>query len=142
VAIVHVSSPDKHGYCSLGTSVDAAWTAARESKTVFAQVNPKMVRTHGDSLGHISKFKALVWDEADLLSGVYNAQVESSMYRWKNVAELIEDGSTIQAGIGTIPNAVLSNLIHHKDLGVHTEMFSDGIIELVKKGVITNEKKK
>lgn len=142
VAIVHVSPPDKHGYCSLGTSIDAAWTAVREAKTVIAQVNPKMVRTHGDSSVHISKFKAMVWHEADLLSVDYNAQDEISMKIGKNVAELIEDGSTIQAGIGTIPNAVLSNLIHHKDLGVHTEMFSDGIIELVKKGVITNEKKK
>lgn len=142
VAIVHVSPPDKHGYCSLGTSIDAAWTAVREAKTVIAQVNPKMVRTHGDSSVHISKFKAMVWHEADLLSVDYNAQDETSMKIGKNVAELIEDGSTIQAGIGTIPNAVLSNLIHHKDLGVHTEMFSDGIIELVKKGVITNEKKK
>src|SRR5690606_37945648 len=113
-----------------------------EAKTVIAQVNPKMVRTHGDSSVHISKFKAMVWHEADLLSVDYNAQDEISMKIGKNVAELIEDGSTIQAGIGTIPNAVLSNLIHHKDLGVHTEMFSDGIIELVKKGVITNEKKK
>ncbi len=142
VAIVHVSPPDKHGYCSLGTSIDAAWTAVREAKTVIAQVNPKMVRTHGDSSVHISKFKAMVWHEADLLSVDYNAQDEISMKIGKNVAELIEDGSTIQAGIGTIPNAVLSNLIHHKDLGVHTEMFSDGIIELVEKGVITNEKKK
>ncbi|MFA7445941.1 MAG: acetyl-CoA hydrolase/transferase C-terminal domain-containing protein [Flavobacteriaceae bacterium] len=142
VAIVHVSPPDKHGYCSLGTSIDAAWTAVREAKIVIAQVNPKMVRTHGDSSVHISKFKAMVWHEADLLSVDYNSQDEVSMQIGKNVAQLIEDGSTLQAGIGTIPNAVLNNLTNHKDLGVHTEMFSDGIIDLVKKGVITNEKKK
>lgn len=142
VAIVHVSPPDKHGYCSLGTSIDAAWTAVREAKTVIAQVNPKMVRTHGDSSIHISKFKAMVWHEADLLSVDYNSQDEVSMQIGKNVAQLIEDGSTLQAGIGTIPNAVLNNLTNHKDLGIHTEMFSDGIIDLVKKGVITNEKKK
>lgn len=142
VAIVHVSPPDKHGYCSLGTSIDAAWTAVREAKRVIAQVNPKMARTHGDSSVHISKFNAMVWHEADLLVVDYNSQDEISMKIGKNVAELIEDGSTLQAGIGSIPNAVLSNLTHHKDLGVHTEMFSDGIIELVKKGIITNEKKK
>jgi len=142
VAIVHVSPPDKHGYCSLGTSIDAAWTAVRKAKIVIAQVNPKMVRTHGDSSVHFSKFKAMVWHEADLLSVDYNSQDEISMKIGKNVAELIEDGSTLQAGIGSIPNAVLSNLMNHKDLGVHTEMFSDGIIDLVKKGVVTNEKKK
>lgn len=142
VAIVHVSPPDKHGYCSLGTSIDAAWTAVRQAKTVIAQVNPKMCRTHGDSSVHISKFKAMVWHETDLLSVDYNSQDDISMKIGKNVAELIEDGSTLQAGIGTIPNAVLSNLTNHKDLGVHTEMFSDGIIPLVQKGIITNEKKK
>jgi len=142
VAIVHVSPPDKHGYCSLGTSIDAAWTAVREAKIVIAQVNPKMTRTHGDSSVPISKFSAMVWHETELLSVDYNAQDEISMKIGKNVAELIEDGSTLQAGIGTIPNAVLSNLTNHKDLGVHTEMFSDGIIPLVQKGVINNEKKK
>src|SRR5690554_161032 len=79
VAIVHVSPPDKHGYCSLGTSIDAAWTAVREAKTVIAQVNPKMVRTHGDSSVHFSKFKAMVWHEADLLSVDYNSQDEVSL---------------------------------------------------------------
>jgi acyl-CoA hydrolase len=142
VAMVHVSPPDKHGYCSLGTSIDAAWTAVREAKIVIAQVNPKMVRTHGDSSVHISKFEAMVWHETDLLTVDYNAQDEISMKIGKNVAELIEDGSTLQAGIGTIPNAVLSFLTNHKNLGVHTEMFSDGVISLVEKGVINNEKKK
>lgn len=142
VAIVHVSPPDQHGYCSLGTSVDAAWTAVREAKTVIAQVNPKMARTHGDSSVHVSKFTAMVWHEADLLSVDYNSQDEISMKIGKNVAELIEDGSTLQAGIGTIPNAVLSFLTNHKNLGIHTEMFSDGVIPLVEKGVINNEMKK
>lgn len=141
-AIVHVSPPDKHGYCSLGTSIDAAWTAVREAKTVIAQVNPKMARTHGDSFVHFSKFKAMVWHETDLLFVDYNTQDDISIKIGKNVAGLIEDGSTLQAGIGTIPNAVLSFLTNHKDLGVHTEMFSDGIIPLVKSGVINNEKKK
>ena len=142
VAIVHVSPPDRHGYCSLGTSIDAAWTAVREAKTVIAQVNPKMVRTHGDSSVHVSKLDAMVWHETDLLSVDYNCNDEVSMQIGKNVAEFIEDGSTLQAGIGSIPNAVLSNLMNHKDLGVHTEMFSDGLIPLIHKGVVTNEKKK
>lgn len=142
VAIVHVSPPDRHGYCSLGTSIDAAWTAVREAKTVIAQVNPKMVRTHGDSSVHVSKLDAMVWHETDLLSVDYNCNDEVSMQIGKNVAELIEDGSTLQAGIGSIPNAVLGNLMNHKDLGVHTEMFSDGLIPLIHKGVVTNEKKK
>src|SRR5690554_7097800 len=99
VAIVHVSPPDRHGYCSLGTSIDAAWTAVREAKTVIAQVNPKMVRTHGDSSVHVSKLDAMVWHETDLLSVDYNCNDEVSMQIGKNVAELIEDGSTLQAGI-------------------------------------------
>ncbi len=141
VAIVHVSPPDRHGYCSLGTSIDAAWTAVREAKTVIAQVNPKMVRTHGDSSVHFSKFKAMVWHEAELLSVDYNSNDAISMQIGKNVAELIEDGSTLQAGIGSIPNAVLGNLMNHKDLGVHTEMFSDGLVPLIQSGVVNNEKK-
>ncbi|HLW62883.1 MAG TPA: acetyl-CoA hydrolase/transferase C-terminal domain-containing protein [Flavobacterium sp.] len=142
VAIVHVSPPDRHGYCSLGTSIDAAWTAVREAKTVIAQVNPKMARTHGDSSIHFTKFKAMVWHETDLLSVDYNSQDEVSLQIGRNVAELIEDGSTLQAGIGTIPNAVLNNLGGHKDLGVHTEMFSDGLVPLIQKGIVNNEKKK
>lgn len=142
VAIVHVSPPDKHGYCSLGTSIDAAWTAVRVAKIVIAQVNPRMVRTHGDSSVHVSKFHAMVWHETNLLEVDYTSQDEVSIQIGKNVAELIEDGSTLQAGIGSIPNAVLNNLTTHKDLGLHTEMFSDGIIPLVEKGVITNERKK
>lgn len=142
VAIVHVSPPDKHGYCSLGTSIDAAWTAVREAKTLIAQVNPKMARTHGDSSIHFSKFNAMVWHEANLLLVDYNSHDEISTKIGKNVAELIEDGSTLQAGIGTIPNAVLNNLTGHKNLGVHTEMFSDGLIPLIQKGIVNNEKKK
>src|SRR5690606_11417991 len=133
VAIVHVSPPDKHGYCSLGTSIDAARTAVTEAKTVIAQVNPKMVRTHGDSSVQISKGKTMAWHEADLGSVDYNGQDGSSMKVGNNVAELTEDGSTIQGGIGAVPNAVLSNLIHHPGSGVHNEMFAGGIVELVKK---------
>lgn len=143
VAIVQVSPPDDHGYCTLGTSIDAAWTAVRTAKTVIAQVNPQMPRTHGDTHIHISKFSAMVWYDCELPEVDYSKKIdETALQIGKNVAELIEDGSTLQMGIGSIPDAVLCSLTHHKGLGVHTEMFSDGIIPLVESGVITNEHKK
>ncbi len=142
-AIVHVSAPDKHGYCTLGTSVDATWTAVRTAKKVIAQVNPKMPRTHGDTQVHISKFSAMVWHEAELPEVDYACKMdEASLKIGEHVASLIEDGSTLQMGIGCIPDAVLRYLSNHKGLGIHTEMFSDGVIPLVESGVITNEHKK
>lgn len=142
VAIVQVSPPDKHGFCSLGTSVDAAWAAVRNAKTVIAQVNPKMPRTLGDSPFHSSKFAAMVWHEAELPDLDYGSKSTPVIEKiGQNVAELIEDGSTLQAGIGAIPDAVLKCLTNHKDLGVHTEMFSDGIVPLIQSGVVNNEKK-
>lgn len=142
VAIVQVSPPDQHGYCSLGTSVDAAWAAVRSAKQVIAQVNPKMPRTLGDAPIHQSKFTAMVWHESDLPSVDYGSK-ENDIIRkiGANVAELIEDGSTLQAGIGAIPDAVLKRLSNHKNLGIHTEMFSDGVIPLIESGVVNNEKK-
>lgn len=143
VAIVHVSPPDSQGFCSLGTSVDAAWSAVRHAKLVIAQVNPKMPRTLGDSPVHSSKFHAMVWHEAELPSVDYGSKINDTIQKiGENVAGLIEDGSTLQAGIGAIPDAVLSCLGNHKDLGVHTEMFSDGVVPLIQSGVINNEKKK
>lgn len=143
VAIVQVSTPDIHGYCSLGTSVDAAWEAVLRAKKVIAQVNPKMPRTLGDSPIHYTKFDAMVWHESDLPEVDYSSKMtDVVMQIGKNVAELIEDGSTLQAGIGAIPDAVLSCLGNHKNLGLHTEMFSDGIIPLIRKGIINNEHKK
>lgn len=143
VAIVQVSPPDNHGYCSLGTSVDAAWTAVRTAKKVIAQVNPKMPRTLGDSPIHASKFSAMVWHDAELPSVDYGSKINDVITKiGENVAGLIEDGSTLQAGIGAIPDAVLNCLGNHRDLGIHTEMFSDGVVPLVKNGVINNEKKK
>lgn len=142
VAIVQVSPPDKHGFCSLGTSVDAAWGAVRNAKIVIAQVNPRMPRTLGDSPFHFSKFAAMVWHEEELPDLDYSSKSNPIIEKiGQNVAELIEDGSTLQAGIGAIPDAVLKCLTNHKDLGVHTEMFSDGIVPLIKSGVVNNEKK-
>lgn len=143
VAIVQVSPPDQHGYCSLGTSVDAAWSAVRTAKTVIAQVNPKMPRTLGDSPFHHSKFDAMVWHDAELPEVDYGEKAnEVTQKIGENVAELIEDGSTLQAGIGAIPDAVLNCLGNHKNLGIHTEMFSDGVVPLIESGVINNSQKK
>lgn len=143
VALVQVSPPDRHGYCSLGVSVDVAQSAIKTAKHVIAQVNPRMPRTHGDSMVHISKFNSLVYAEQELPE-VVGEHLESEIFQriGMNVASLIEDGATLQTGIGSVPDAVLACLTNHRGLGVHTEMFSDGVLPLIEKGVITNEFKK
>lgn len=143
VAIVHVSPPDQHGYCTLGTSVDAALSAVRCAPVVIAQVNPHMPRVLGDGIIHHSEFTAMVWVDSPLPEVDYGAQTDAVAEKiGSHVAGLIEDGATLQMGIGTIPDAVLKQLTGHKGLGVHTEMFSDGLVPLVEKGVVTNEHKK
>jgi len=143
VAIVHVSVPDKHGYCSLGVSVDVARSAVNTAKVVIAQVNPNVPRTHGDGLIHASRFKSLVYCEDPLQEAFFGEKVGPAERQiGLNVASLIEDRSTLQMGIGAIPDAVLQSLTNHKDLGVHTEMCSDGIIDLFEKDVINNKYKK
>jgi len=143
VALVQVSPPDKHGYCSLGVSVDVAATAVRTAKHVIAQVNPRMPRTLGDGILKIDTFDSVVFAEQELPEVVSNEGLsEISMRIGGYCADLIENGSTLQMGIGAIPDAVLASLFNHKELGVHTEMFSDGIIPLVEKGIITNQHKK
>lgn len=143
VAIVHVSPPDKHGYCSLGTSVDIARAAIDTAKTVIAQVNPNMPRVSGDGFVPFSKFDAAVWIDEPLPEVNYNEGADETTKKiGKLVAELIEDGATLQLGIGTIPDSVLRNLSNHKNLGLHTEMFSDGAIPLIKNGIINNSQKK
>lgn len=140
VAMVTVTPPDKHGYCTLGTSVDVARSAVDNAKIIIAQVNPLMPRTHGDGMIHVSKIDKLVWHEEELLTVDYGAKVgEEELRIGKNVAELIDDRSTLQMGIGTIPDAVLQCLHNHKDLGVHTEMISDGIVDLVAKDIVNNK---
>jgi len=143
VALIQVSPPDIHGYCSLGTSVDIAKSAVEMATTIIAQVNPKMPRTHGDGFLHVKKIDALVWHESELPEINYSAKTTEAVVKiGQNVASLIEDGATLQMGIGSIPDQVLQNLHSHKNLGVHTEMLSDGIIPLVEKGVINNSQKK
>ncbi|HNL06772.1 MAG TPA: acetyl-CoA hydrolase/transferase C-terminal domain-containing protein [Chitinophagales bacterium] len=142
VALIHVSPPNKHGYCSLGTSVDIVRAAISNAKHVIAQVNRQMPRTHGDGLIRMENITAIVEIDEPLPEVSYGQKVDSkSMAIGRYCAELIEDGATLQMGIGAIPDAVLSCLGNHKDLGVHTEMFSDGVIPLVKNGVITNKYK-
>ncbi|MBU4538467.1 MAG: 4-hydroxybutyrate CoA-transferase [Weeksellaceae bacterium] len=142
VAMVTVSPPDQHGYCTLGTSVDVARSAVDTAKIIIAQVNPRMPRTHGDGMIHYTKIHKMVWHEEELLTVDYGAKVGTEeLLIGKNVAELIDDRSTLQMGIGTIPDAVLKCLHNHKDLGVHTEMISDGIVDLVANDVINNKYK-
>jgi acyl-CoA hydrolase len=143
VAIVHVSPPDKHGYCSLGTSVDIARSAVDVAKIVIAQVNPHMPRVAGDGFVPFSIFDAAVWVEDPLPEVNYSDGANETTDKiGKLVSELVEDGATLQLGIGTIPDSVLKNLSNHKNLGLHTEMFSDGAIPLIKNGTINNSQKK
>lgn len=136
VAFIHVSPPDNHGYCSLGVSVEACIAAIENAKIVIAQVNPQMPRTFGDGILHVTEIDYLVDVNVPIYAHEITpfSKVEETIGEY--VASLIEDKSTLQMGIGSIPNAALSKLIHHKDLGLHTEMFSDGVIDLIEKNVI------
>ncbi|MEZ4853564.1 acetyl-CoA hydrolase/transferase family protein [Flavobacterium sp.] len=136
VAFIHVSPPDSHGYCSLGVSVEATVAAIENAKIVVAQVNKQMPRTFGDGILHVSEIDYLV--EVNTPIHAHN-QAPFSLEEEKIggfIASLIEDKSTLQMGIGSIPNAALSKMKNHKDLGLHTEMFSDGVIDLIEKDVI------
>ncbi|MBA4317376.1 MAG: 4-hydroxybutyrate CoA-transferase [Flavobacterium sp.] len=141
VVFIHVSPPDSHGYCSLGVSVEATLAAIESAKTVIAQVNPQMPRTFGDGILHISEIDYLV----EVNSPIYSHETEKiSPLEDKignYIASLIEDESTLQMGIGSIPNAALSKLSNHKNLGLHTEMFSDGVIDLIESNVINGNYK-
>jgi acyl-CoA hydrolase len=142
VALISVSPPDKHGYCSLGTSVDISLAAAQNAKIVIAQINKFMPRTHGDGIIHVSEIDFCVEEDRSLPEAEVAAFSEVNKVIGKNICELIEDGSTLQMGIGAIPNAVLSCLENHKDLGIHSEMFSDGVLPLIEKGVVNGSKKR
>lgn len=143
VALIQVSPPDRHGFCTLGTSVDIARSAIDTARIIIAQVNPLMPRTHGDGFVHIDKIDVLVEHESALPEVDYSSKVSPAVEQiGKNVASLIEDGATLQLGIGNIPDQVLKNLTGHKNLGIHTEMMSDGVIPLIEKGIINNSCKK
>lgn len=148
VAFVHLSPPDEHGFCSFGVEVGLIKTAAENSDIIIAQINPQMPRALGDSFIHINKLTYIIEvDEPIAELPQFKEDLTPEMKEvytkiGQNVAELIEDGSTLQMGIGVIPDSVAKFLDTKKDLGIHSEMFSDGIIDLVNKGIITNRRKK
>ncbi|WP_445716990.1 acetyl-CoA hydrolase/transferase family protein [Flavobacterium sp.] len=136
VVFIHVSPPDSHGYCSLGVSVEATVAAIENAKTVIAQVNPNMPRTFGDGIMHVSEIDYLVEVNVPIFAHDVTPFTAEEEKIGAFVASLIENKSTLQMGIGSIPNAALSKLTNHKDLGLHTEMFSDGVIDLIENDVI------
>jgi acyl-CoA hydrolase/GNAT superfamily N-acetyltransferase len=141
VALIEVSPPDRHGFVSLGVSVDIVRTGVDCADLIIAEVNPNMPRTHGDSSLHVSRIAHLVPVNYPLPERISEPMDDTCAEIGRHVASLIPDGATLQLGIGTIPEATLSALRHHQDLGIHTEMFSDGVMELIEAGVITGRKK-
>ena len=141
VALITVSPPDKNGYVSLGISVDITKTACEAADYVVAEVNPNMPRTLGDSFLHVSEIDAFVENDIPLLEFVQKAPGDIAKSIGEHIADLIENESTIQTGVGRIPNSVFPYLLNKKDLGIHTETFTDGIIDLIEAGVITCKKK-
>jgi acyl-CoA hydrolase len=142
VALVQVSPPDRHGFCSLGVSVDGSRAAVETARRVIALVNPRMPRAHGDALVHVSRFAATVETDEPLPEHPRPQLTEVERAIGRHVATLIEDGATLQMGIGAIPDAVLVALKDHRRLGVHSEMFADGVVDLVERGVVTGEEKR
>lgn len=143
VALVHVSPPDEHGFCSFGVEVGLTKSPAESAKIIIAEVNEQMPRTLGDSFIHVSRLDYIVPVDYPLPDVVMNEGKDDEVVRKiaENTAELIPDGATMQMGIGAIPDAILTFLDNKKDLGIHTELFSDGVVRLVEAGVITNARK-
>ena len=138
VAMIQVCPPDKHGFVSMGTSVDATLAAVQNAKTVIGVINPNVPRAWGDAIIKLSDIDIFCEDNTPLIEAHPATLTEQDIAIGKNVASLIEDGATLQMGIGAIPNAVLSQLGNHKNLGIHTEMFADGVLPLYEKGVVNN----
>jgi len=141
IALIEVSPPDSHGFCSFGVGVDTTLTAAQVARFVVAQVNDQMPRTYGDSFIHVNKIHALVESSRPLCALKKHDVTDLQIAIARNVAGLIEDGAVIQTGIGGIPDAVLPMLMDRKDLGVHSELVSDGVIPLIDAGVLTGARK-
>lgn len=142
VALIHVSPPDEHGFCSLGVEVGLTKTPAESAKIIIAEVNEQMPRTLGDSFIHVSRLKYMVPVDYPVVELPQAAEGDMTVSRIaEHIAELIPDGATMQMGIGGIPDAVLGFLFHKKDLGIHSELISDGVIDLVEAGVVTNARK-
>jgi acyl-CoA hydrolase len=141
-AIIQVSPPDKHGLCSLGVSVEATRAAMQSAKKIIAQINPNMPRTHGDSFVHLANFAAYVELESPIPLHLPAVVDPVTAQIGRHVASLVRDGDCLQMGIGAIPDATLACLGDRQHLGIHTEMFSDGVLPLLEKGVFTNRNKK
>ncbi|MBN1179109.1 MAG: acetyl-CoA hydrolase/transferase family protein [Anaerolineae bacterium] len=143
VAFVHVSPPDEHGFCSYGIETGLTKTPAEAAKLIIAEVNPNMPRCHGDSFIHVSRIDHIVPVNYELMELAMSEGGDVNLHTRiaEKIADLIPDGATMQMGIGGIPDAVLQFLYHKKDLGVHTELFSDSVIDLVEAGVVTNARK-
>lgn len=141
VAMVQVSPPDRRGYCSLGVSVDVARAAVDSARVVIAQVNRHMPRVHGDGFIHIDQLDWLVEHDAPLPESPPAPRTDEEEAIGHHAAALIEDGATLQMGIGAVPDAVLASLTHHRHLGVHTEMWSDGLLALLECGAVDNSQK-
>jgi acyl-CoA hydrolase/GNAT superfamily N-acetyltransferase len=141
VALIQVSEPDDHGYCSYGVSTDIVKSAAESAKVVIAEVNSQAPRALGDCFIHVRDLDALVASDEPILEAPQGEESELALQIGRHIADLVEDGATLQLGIGQIPDAVLRHLGDHHDLGIHTEMFSDGVLPLVDAGVITNARK-
>ncbi|MBP8792680.1 MAG: acetyl-CoA hydrolase/transferase family protein [Lutibacter sp.] len=142
VVLVNVSPPDNHGFCSLGVSVDVVLAGIEHGKTIIAQINPRMPRTFGDAQVHLRNFTACVEVVEEIYEMKFVNPSEQEQAIGRNIAGIIEDGATLQMGIGGIPNAVLTFLHNHKNLGIHTEMFSEGLVDLVEKGIVNGSQKK
>lgn len=142
VALIQVSPPDAHGYCSMGPSVDVSLSAIHAAKYVIAQINPNVPRTHGDGMIPVSLIHAAIEVNEPIYEVLPGEISDTDRKIGQNIATLVDDGATLQLGIGGIPNATLAELTNHKGLGIHTEMFSDGVIDLVERGVITGEHKR
>lgn len=141
VALVSLSTPDEHGFCSFGVEVGTTKPAAEAAQVIIAEINRQMPRTHGDSFIHVSQIDHIIETDSPLPEAPQGGGSEEHMRIGQIIAGMVPDGATLQMGIGSIPDAVLNNLANHKDLGIHTELFSDGVIDMVEAGVITGYKK-
>ncbi|MBT7805420.1 GNAT family N-acetyltransferase [Candidatus Poribacteria bacterium] len=141
VALIQASPPDAHGYMSLGVSVDIALAATQAARTVIAQANPQMPRAHGSGVIHVRDVDYIVEYDEPILEYAQDANTELAAEIGRNVSRLVRDGATIQVGYGSIPNAVCANLTDKRDLGVHTELLSDGLVQLIQSGAVTNARK-
>ncbi len=141
VAILQLSPPDKHGFCTLGSSVDTALAASQSATIVIAEINERMPRTHGNTLVHMSRINAFIHTNRQLHLHTPSEPDEIESAIGAHIADLVPDGATLQMGIGAIPDAALARMTNKVDLGIHTEMFSDRVIDLVEAGVVTNKRK-